>query len=180
MIFSSMSKREKIILAVACAAICASIFYNFVFDPFIKKWLTIDTRIVAKQVKLQKDIKILSRQQYIKKEYQNYAPLTKGSRSDDQHMADILSEIEGLGRKTNVYITVLKPQAIKETGLCKKFTAAVELDTTVKDLAAFFYEVGNSAKILKIDSAEIIAKPGQKDSIKAYLLISSILFEGDT
>lgn len=177
MIFSSLSKREKIIFIISCVLICISISYRIILEPIVKKWFGLNNQIAAKQVKLKKDIKLLNRYESIKGEYQKYASLIKGPQSDEQQMAAVLSEIENLARKSNVYVSALKPRTIKDADFYQRFIVELELDTSVADLMKFFYHLQGSPQLLKVESMEINAKSGQKDSIKAYLVISKILFK---
>ena len=202
MIFSSLSKREKTIFYISCLLIGSSLLYNFILEPFIKKWFNLDGELSIKEAKLQKWLKVANKYKYVDTEYKMYESLVKSSLSDEQEMAGILSEIEELASKSNVYINVLKPHAIKnmpfrsfgpvraserksnrtenldsDINFYKKLVVEIELDTTVKDLTRFLYELQNSPKMLKIDRMEINAKFDQKDAIKSYLLISRVLFK---
>lgn len=177
MVFSSLSKREKAIFIIACFLICISLFYHIILEPVVKKWSTLNSQIAAKEVRLKKAIRLLREYESIKREYQKYASLVKGNQSDEQQMAAVLLEVENLARKSNVYINALKPRTIKDADFYQKFVVELELDTTVRDLMGFFYQLQGSPQILKVESMEMNAKSSQKDSIKAYLLISKILFK---
>lgn len=163
-------------LAIACVAAFISIFYRLVLETVIKKWLNLDTQIIAKQVKLQKDTRLLNKYEFLREDYKKYAALVKGPLTDEQEMANMLSQIEETARKSNVFVSALKPQPVKETASYQRFMVEADIDAAVKDLTAFLYELQNSPKIFKVETMEIKAKPGQGDSVKSHLIISRILF----
>jgi Tfp pilus assembly protein PilO len=177
MIFSSLSKREKIIFFSTCSVIGLSLFFTVALEPFIKKWADLNNQIAAKEVKLQMDIKLLNKYHAISKENKDRQTGFKSERSDEQETGAILSEIENLSRKSNVYVSVLKPYAIKDEGFYKKFIVEIDVETTIKDLTRFFYEIQNSPSLLKTENFEINAKTDQKDSVRVFILVSKILFK---
>jgi len=176
MIFSSLSKREKLILIAVGLLLCISILWGLVVDPFVKKWFDLNNQIRVKEVKLEKYIRLLDKYETVKSEYKKYSSLVKGRQTDEKYMAGILSEIEEIARKSNAYISVLKPNIVKSTSFYQKFIVEVELDTTMEDLTKFFYQLQRSPSILKVDSMEMAARSDQKGTIKCRLLISRILF----
>ena len=179
MIFSSLSAREKIILAVTLFIASGSIIYGAAIAPFVKKWSGLDSQIIAKKVKLQKGLKLLNRHEFIRSEYKKYRHLIRPSGvSDEQQMASLLSGIEAIARKSGVYINALKPQIVKNAPSCQKFIAEVELDTTMAELTRFLYEIENSADLLKVEGMDINSKSEQKGSVKTRLFISKISFMG--
>ncbi len=177
MIFSSLSKREKIILLITVLIIGVSILWGIILEPFVRKWVELDDLIFAKNVKLQKSLRLLDKYESNKAEYKKYSSLIKGKESDERHMAAILTEIDQLARRTSVYVTVLKPNAIKNTDFYQKFIVEVELDTSIAELAKFFYQLEKSPEILKVEDMEITARSDQKGTIRCRLLISKILFQ---
>ena len=178
MIFSSLSAREKIILSVALFIASGSIVYGVAIGPFIKKCSSLDSQLIAKKVKLQKGLRLLNRHEFIRAEYKKYRHLIRPSGiSDEQQMASLLSGIETIARKSGVYISVLKPQIVKNLPACQKFIAEVELDASMPELARFLYEIENSADLLKAESMDINAKSEQKGLVKVRLFISKISFK---
>ena len=172
-----LPKREKAVFAAAGAVALLSIFYSLVFKPFIGEWFNLGSNIKAREARLRKDINLLRSYESIKDDYEKYASLKKASQTNEQLMAAMLAEIENLARKSNVSINALKPYGIKDMDFYQRFLAHAELDTNVKDLSGFFYEIQNSPKILRIESIDINAKPEEKTSIKAYIVISRVVFK---
>ena len=177
MIFSLLLKREKkIILAVLIILLCI-ILYGFVLEPAFKGWVQLDNSISAKKIKLHKYVKLTAGLKAKNSEYRKYAPADKNTKSEEQELSVLLSNVEELARKSNVYLDILKPVSVKDEKLYKKFLVEAELETAMNDLMGFFYEIENSPLMLKVETVDMAAKPGQKDIIKVRLLISKILFK---
>jgi len=178
MMFSSISKREKnIIIAIIILAVFG-VFWNFILEPCLKKWQDLDAQIAAKKVKLQKCVKSISDFQTKNAEYGKYASFVKGSKSDEQQLAVVLSEIDQLAKDSGVTLIILKPNSVKDVKIYKKFLAEAELDTTIKGLIKFLYQTENSNQMLKIENMDINATgQGQDSDIKVRVLISKILFK---
>jgi len=51
------------------------------------------------------------------------------------------------------------------------------LDSPVKDLAGFLYQLQSPERMLKVDSMSLIATSGGSDSVKARVFISTVLFK---
>jgi Tfp pilus assembly protein PilO len=173
---TSLPKKDKAVLALAGGLALLGILYALVFKPFSGEWFNLGRDIRVKEAELRKGMNLLQNYEAIKSEYERYASLKRGSQSDEQLMAGMLAEIENLARKSSVSINALKPYGIKDMGLYRRFLAHVELDTTVGDLSRFLYEIQNSPKILKIENIDINARPEEKTSIKAQVVISRVVF----
>ncbi len=177
MIFSQLSKREKTILFFTAAVISISLFYGFAFEPLFKKWLSLDNIIASKEMALKKSTALLGKYNQIKKEYEKYAFLSKGTKTDEALLSGLLMEAESLARKSSVYPGVLKPYGTRDYKAYQKFLAELELEATMKELVDFLYQLEASDKLLKIESLRIEAIPRQKGYVKSRLIISSIAFK---
>lgn len=176
MIFSSLSKREKAILFLVLGIIAASFIYNFVLEPFMNKWVDLNGQISAKKAKLEKCVRLISKAQNYSEEYSRYAAQSEGVKSDEEHVALVLSFVESTARKANVYINSMKPNSIKEKNFYKIILIEADIEAPIKDLTVFLYEIKNSPKMLKVKSVDINAKSTPANSVKARVLISDILF----
>jgi len=176
MIFSSLSKRERAVLFLSLGVIAAAFIYNFVLEPFVNKWADLSGQISAKNAKLEKYIRLISRAQDYSEEYNRYALPAEGAKSDEEQIALVLSFVESAARKTNVYINSMKPGSVKDKKFYKIFLIEADIEAPVKSLAAFLYDIENSPKMLKVKSIDINAKSAPANGVKTRVLISNILF----
>ena len=177
MIFSSLSKRERLIFIFTFIFITLALLYCNAAEPLIKKWINLDRQIAIAELKLQKDLKLLSKSEEVNSLYKKYAFLKSTSLSDEQQMAALLSEIEEIARTAGVHINSLKPKTMKETSLYEKFAVEAELSASMVKLINFFYNLQSSQKILKAESMQISAKRNEPGSVKCRVIISSLLFQ---
>lgn len=178
MLLSSLSKREKRIAFITAGIIAASALYIFALEPFAKTWVALDEEISAKKIKLQKYTRLISGFAGQNQRYQKYGPSLKEAMSDEQEVALILSDIEAIAAKSGAYLSILKPGPVKDEKRCKRFLIEAELEAQARQLVTFFYQIGNSSRMLKVEGMDISARPEQKDILKARVLISKILFKG--
>ena len=59
MIHIRLSRREKYIFIIAIGVIIISMAYNFIFEHLFKKWEALNSEIIAKRVKFNKEIRLL-------------------------------------------------------------------------------------------------------------------------
>ncbi|OIO81362.1 MAG: hypothetical protein COZ98_01715 [Candidatus Omnitrophica bacterium CG_4_8_14_3_um_filter_43_15] len=177
MAFTSLSKREKNIFIALIIIISVSAFYAVVLEPAVKKWSGMDSQIALRQVKLKKYLGAVRDLKEYSAEYKKYIAAIKKSGSDEEYMAFVSSQIEETARNSGVYIRALKPSAVKSDKLYKKFIVETELDSPVKDLAGFLYQLQSPERMLKVDSMSLIATSGGSDSVKARVFISTVLFK---
>jgi|GEM_PF-1206917 len=178
MVFTLLLKREKKVFLAVVAVLACILFYGFVLEPAFKSWVQLNDLICAKKIKLHKYVKLIAGFQAKNSQYQKYVSKDKTTKSDEGELSALLSGIEELARKSNVYPDALKPVSVKDENLYKKFLVEAEFDTAMKDLMGFFYEIENSPEIFKVETVDITAKQDQKDIMKVRLLISKILFKG--
>ena len=175
MIFKSLSKREKFIFYIVMCALAIAFVYNFAAEPLTRKWSDMDREILAKKIKLEKYIKLISKVPGYSNEYSRYALQSSAEKSDEEQMASILSFVESTAGKTNVYINSLKPDSIKSEKYYKNFLVEVSVEAGMNDLTRFLYEIENSSRFLRVKSIDISARQGQDNSVKGRVLISGIL-----
>ena len=174
MIFSSLSKRERVILYLVAVFLSTALVYNFALVPLIKKWSDMDKEIFAKKIKLGKYIKLISGMRYYSDEYSRYAPQAGAEKSDEEQISSVLSFVETAAVKNNVYITSLKPGPAKSEKFYKNFLVEAQIEAGINDLAGFLYEIENSSRLLRVKSLDINARQGQDNSVKGRVLISNI------
>lgn len=175
MIFSNLSKREKRLFYLTIAIILFWMAQGFVIKPIIIKWKEIDEKISMSVLKLEKNNKIISRQERIKREYENYASNVKMAGSDEEEMAKFLTEIESLARSASVRIVDIKPRPIKKVQLFKKYIVELVAEGDIAQVSKFIYDIQNSPQLLKVDKFSLGTKGAGTNLLKCHILISKIL-----
>ena len=169
------SKRERtLFLATAIIAIIA-ILYNFVAEPFVKDWKTLNARIRAKRTLLSKNTRLLTRYQILEEEYVKYPALTEVIESEEEKLAMALGEIEKISKKSSSRILNIKPHIPKKVGNYMEISFDVTAEGAPAEISRFLYEIETSEESLRIRHFTLTARSGASGKLKAVFLISKII-----
>lgn len=173
--FRNITKREKTLAAFTISAVLIAVVYNFIIEPIIGQWNTLDKKIRDKEVVFTKYSRILSDKDNIEKLRAKYAKYLEHNKMTlDEESAVALSSIEKIARQTNVRITNIKPLLSKSFGNYNKFTFRVTTESTLTELTKFIYDLQSSDQLLKVERMVLRAKENEPASIKSMLNITKI------
>lgn len=177
-ILERLTGREKTILYALAVLITLFLIYNFMIEPFFKKWNNIGLETKLVRVKLQKAISIIKDKNEIDKEYDLYAVKLKPRGSNEQETTFILNELEILARTSNLKIVNMRPKPPKDRDYYKRFIVNIETESNMRSLMMFIYKVRNSEQLLKIDRLRLHTKSAEEGLlIKASMVISKITID---
>lgn len=173
MILSHLSKREKIILYLCLAMAFIFLIYNFALEPIKKKMQDLNQKVEIKQVKLEKNLAVLSKKEKIEKKYAKYEKNMQAKGADEEEIAAFLSEIESLAQKNGLRINDMKPRPTKTVDFYKKFTVDLQAEGGIKQITQFIYQLQNDPELLRVDRLRLETK-SQSQNLTSYMLISKI------
>lgn len=171
----NITKRERLLAGATVSIAVAALAYNFIMDPVIRQWNSLDGKIRDKEVMLKKHSRILrdrSNIEKLKAEYAKYFELKK--LTPEEESAAALSLIEKTARETRVQITNIKPIASKSFGNYNKFTFRVSTESKMSELIKFVYDLQSSDQLLKVERMVLRAKENDPAVIKSMLNITKI------
>jgi Tfp pilus assembly protein PilO len=169
-----LKTRERVILYLACLLIALSLIYNFIFEPIINKYKLINQEILKNQVKLQKYLTLLSQKEKIKQEFGQFSKSLKVKASEEQEMAEVLSQIEDLSRRAAVHISQIKPQGAKDYKTYKEFLVEIRAEAKIENLSQFIYELQSPPQLLRTKKLLLNTKTASTDILEATILIAKI------
>ena len=171
---SSVSIREKRLVAITLALASLSIGYIFILEPFYKKYVGFNQEIHVKQIRLAKSLRLVKEKDAITREYKKYSRLLTTSGSEEEEMAAVLSEIEKTGKAAGIYMSDVKPQRVKDMDFYRELLVEIKFQATMQTLAQFIYNLESSHSLLKVKRLQINIKGGGDVSIEGNLQISKI------
>jgi len=174
-LITRLSKREKSFLWLAIIAVVCIALYILVLEPTWNKWQQLNKTIDVTERKLLKNLKIMGQKEIIDELYDKYAQSLRMKGSVEEETAVILSEIENIARQSNVIITDIKPQSVKDMDFYKEYYVEMEAEGNIASLAKFIYELQNSKQILKVRHLRLNAKETRGDTLKGYMVVTKIL-----
>ena len=162
-LLSSVSKREKGLLAITISLIALCIAYTFLIEPLYRQYVDLNQEIRLKQARLAKNLRLLQEKDAIKQEFRNYNHQFKPQGTEEEEMALVLAEIEKIGKATGIYLSDVKPQKIKSYDFYKMIIVEIRFQGSMQTLASFIYRLQNSNLLLKPSQLQIDSKgPGQQ------------------
>ena len=130
MIPINFSKREKYIFAAAIIFITAALAYNFIFEPCVKKWQTLNNEVAAKKAKMVKGIRLMERRDSIVQGYNRYGKAAK-------NISMILSGIENHADSIGIKTSNIKPGQAIERAYYKEYVIELQIEGEMADIIKF-------------------------------------------
>lgn len=114
----------------------------------------------------------LSQKDIVASRYEKLSKYFKNVGSGEETTAIILSEIESLGRKSNLNLLDLKPQETKDRGFYKEYSVEMEAEGEMESLMDFVYQLNASAQLLRVEKLRLNLKDKQSKVVTTSLLIT--------
>lgn len=170
MFLSRLSKRERYIAYVAAVALILVFFNKIVLGPVIGKSNELNREIVIQEKKLEKSLGILVHDDAINTNYEKYTQNLKQTRSDEEEIAELLSEIEKIAKKTAVFLADIKPLPVSKIGFYKEYVVEAEVESEINHLVDFIYQLEKSPRLLRVGKFHLTPKKGETKKEEAFLL----------
>lgn len=171
----NLSKREKNILISIAALLFLYFVYSFVFSPLLERISALNKEIEARELKLTKNQKILSKEKFVSSDIKIYEKYLKQNSSDEQEMASILSEIEAVAHQLNIRINDMKPHKVKKIDFYNSFSVDIETEAALQEIAKFIYTLQTPPHLLKADKVRLEKQVSTSPTLKGHLLVTKIL-----
>ena len=164
----NISKRERYILIAVVAVVISAILYNFIFEPALKKWSTLNKEILVKRTKIKKELKLLENRNTIIKEYNAYAYTAK-------NITKILNYIENLSNSLGITVANIKPQPVVEKGLYEEYIIEVQIEGEFADINKFTAELIKSPVFISVKKFDFRVAAPNSSRFKGTLILSKII-----
>lgn len=168
-----LTKREKIIFYFTSGIIVIALFFNFIFEPIIKNFWSLNQEISSCSMKLERYLRLLSEKERIKSSYSKISALVKIEGSQEEIIAGVLTELESLTRHAGLRIADVRPQAAKEIGPYREFLIELRQEGTMEDFLRFIYDLENSPHLLRIKRLQLNSK-ATSQLLEGTFLISKV------
>lgn len=169
--FNRLSKREKFV-SVACAAVFLILFMDLlVVRPLYESYLSLEVRTIEAEKRLEQNIINITMKEDIDKRFEEYRKFIKKPAPKGEEEALMLSEIEKTARTNDVLLVDIKPQDEKILEFYKQYTVNVDVETEMKHLVQFLYQIETSSQMMRVVKAKLGLKERDSQIIKARLTI---------
>jgi Tfp pilus assembly protein PilO len=169
--FAKRSKREKMILLGTVTAILLVATDRFVVTPVTTSLAKTQQQITDEQTAVRNSLFLLLKKQDISAESREANRYVTAPNSPDEEMTGLLREIEAMAEQASLNLMYVKPASTREgEGGVKKYLANMECEAEMEQIVTFFYSIGSSSKLIKIEKYEI--QPKSKESSVARCVIT--------
>lgn len=172
-ILNKLSHREKALLYVTVGAVGLALWYSYFLGPMISRWRDLRVEVERSELRYEKFARVARREGITRTEYQDIADRLKIKGSDQEEMALLLKEIEGLARNM-IRITNVKPHSVTEFGFYKRFNVEIDCEARVEELVRFIYEAEASESMLRLRRLRVQVKSGDAGLVEVSLLVSKL------
>ncbi len=160
--YTKRSARERRVLIGTALVIGLLLADRIVVGPVYRNLVALDKETQNEEVAIRKSLHVLFQKDRILSESKEYIGYSVEAKNPEEEMVGLLKEIEGLADRSTVSLLYVKPGNSKEDGDAKKYSANLECEAQMEQIATFFHEIESSNKLLKIERYEI--QPKNKDS----------------
>lgn len=175
MFLSRLSKRERYILYITVVVVISVLFEKVVLSPIMERLNKLNREIFIQEKKLERYVRILAQEDLIASEYKKYTPFIRQSRSDEEQMSELLSEIEKMANKTSIFLTDIKPGKIEKVGRYREYSIKIGTESEIGHLANFIYQLEQSPRLLRVKDFYLTPKKKESPILKARMTITQIL-----
>jgi glutamate synthase domain-containing protein 1 len=176
MFINNFSKRERRLALATLSVVSIAVIYILIVKPVMTSWKSFNNEIRSKLTMIEKDFKILANQKTIEAEYNKLSKYAKSGKSDEEAIADTLTNIENISRNNSCLIVNIKPVGITKAPSSKEILIEVNAEANIEQFAKFLYDIENPRDVLmNIKRFTISSKSTQTGVLKGVFLISKVI-----
>jgi len=171
-----LTKREQKIFIVTLVLILGYIGNNLLVKPLKEKILSLDQAIVAEEIRLKKNQRIIGQAKALSEDYNAYLNNFKQSKTNEQVMSSILSEIEEVAGELELRISDLKPKRVKRGEYYNRFSVSLTIDSDFVDIIHFLYILQKQPHLFDVEEVRFDKGSRRRSStMKTQLVLGKML-----
>jgi Tfp pilus assembly protein PilO len=175
-VFARFSRKEKLILSVACVCVVLALVDRMVVAPIISKLDSLKGQIRQKEETIKRNLHIVSQKERVEHEVQKFSSYFNALASEEENVTVFLKELEALANKSSLSIVDMKPAGIKEDdNKVKKCVVTLSGEGQMEQIMDFMYNVENSSSLLTVERYQINPKSRETSVAQCSMTISKIL-----
>lgn len=173
-----LSGRERYLAMATVSVIALALLYAVIIVPISATVGTVNSRIRAKLISIEKDRKILAGQGLLESEYARLSRNARIPGSEEQATADTLTYIEKIATNDACFIVNMKPVGMTDKGTHKELLFDVTAEGGMSQLTKFLYDIEHPRDVLiNVKRFTLASKSGQPGTLKGTFFISKILLD---
>lgn len=168
LIHMKLSKREKYIFIITIGIIIMGMAYNFIFEHLFKRWEALNSEIIAKRAKFNKEIRLLENKNSIILEYNNYAKAYKNS-------SRVLNYIEKLADSLNIKTSNIKPGQATDKAFYQEYFIELQIEGQFPEIIEFLSDISKLPCFVTIKKFDFRRDLENPHLLKGTIILSKII-----
>ena len=123
------------------------------------------------ELALQRYSQLLSRKDRVFAQLETYRQYLRPTLVNELQTASLLKELEGLAGESHVTLSEIKPLAVEENALMKRYPMDVQFECTLEEWVDFVLRVESSPSLFQIVRASMAVQSEHADRLKASLRV---------
>ena len=169
-LFARLSARERAIFYGVVAVVAAVAGERFIYQPTVARLHELDEEILATEGQVRRNLREIATRETVRAAYEQYATHAASAGSDEEEMARLLGEIEGLAGTSGVSLLDVRSRPASVTELGKHYPVEIEAETGMAALMGFLHGLQSSKNLLRVKQLRVTPKEG-RGPVKVHLLI---------
>ncbi len=170
----SFSKREQTIVYLFAAVLAVYGVYEFVYRPFQRKAVQIDSQIEVMERKLQKAYEMIRTGEGLDERIRGQFDDMVLTKTPEEEMSSLLSELEGLASEARIQIADMKPQPVRAQERIFVFSVKLTLDHDLKTAVNFIRLLQEAPLSLAVDEFSFERASSAKGNLRCVLFVSRL------
>lgn len=171
-----LTRREQGIFVICLAMIFIFVGYGGVIKPLRAKIVSTDEEIRIYQRRLKKSTRAIRKSRELEQQYNEYLRKFKQTKTDEQVMASVLSEIESIASDFGLLISDLKPKKVKHEEYHNKFSVSLTISSELIEILRFLHTLQGQPHFFDLEETRFDKSSRRKlSAVKARLVLSKIL-----
>ena len=169
-LFARLSPRERAIVYGVAIVVLGLATERLVYQPIVGRLAELDEEILVTEGQVRKNLREIAARETVRAAYEQYATHTAPAGSDEEEMARLLGEIEGLAGAAGVSLLDVRSRPAGVTEVGKHYPVEVEAETGMPALMGFLHGLQSSKHLLRVKQLRVTPKES-RGPVKVYLLI---------
>ncbi|MFH0828307.1 MAG: hypothetical protein V1919_03990, partial [Candidatus Omnitrophota bacterium] len=139
-----LSGREKLILYVLIGVIFLGANAIFVFEPVIRRNITLNNEIRNVNLRVKRYLSLLGREKSIMDKYNKLNLNSPEPSGKQDRVVSLLSELENTAKNAGIQIIEIRPEAGIKKGKRQETVVNLKAEAAIEQYVKFIYDLENS------------------------------------
>ena len=169
--FDQLKPRERLLAAGSGLVLLIVIMDRLVLSPWLRQGQAIAEETRRMERALQHYSQLLWRKDRVFAQLDAYRQYLRPTLVDELQTASLLKELEGMAGESHVTLAEIKPLAVEENALMKRYPMDVQFECTLEEWVDFVIRVESSPSLFQIVRASMAVQSEHADRLKASLRV---------